>query len=214
MTPMLRWCALVPQKSLAVAKGRLELEPGPRRALAAAMLRDTVAAITATDGVEHVLLLFDDPADAASFVAWDSVVTTSTDLNGSVLLGAAAARRRLPAHGIVVVPGDLPALRPAELDLCLEVAAGHSLGYVPDADKAGTTILTATGSHPLTPAYGPGSSATHASRGVQPLALDGTDSVRTDVDDLRSLAAALALGCGEHTRACCHSLALTPQEIR
>ena len=38
---MTDWCVLVPQKALSRAKGRLELGPAARRAVAAAMVRDT-----------------------------------------------------------------------------------------------------------------------------------------------------------------------------
>lgn len=211
---MKNWCAVVPQKSLTVAKGRLELEPSRRRALATAMLRDTVAAVGATDGVNHLVVLFDDSKDVDAFPAWQAVAVPGAGLNGSIERGAALVHRRFPGHGLVVVPADLPALRPGELAACLDIAGRHHRGYLPDADGAGTTILTATGSGPVLPAYGAGSAAVHAATGAQQLSQDGMASVRTDVDDLRSLAAALALGCGVHTLDCCALLSLLPEEAR
>lgn len=208
------WCAVIPQKSLAVAKSRLELDACARRALATAMLRDTMAAVRATDRVDHVMVLFDDARDMAAVPAGEGWGVPGTGLNASIELGAALARRRFSDHGVVVVPADLPALAAEELTACLDAAERCRRGYLPDIEGAGTTILTVTGTGPVLPAYGAGSAAAHASTGAVRLADDGVPSVRTDVDDLRSLAAALALGCGDHTVSCCDSLALMLEEAR
>ena len=149
---MRSWCAVIPQKSLVVAKGRLELDADARRTLATAMLRDTVAAVRATGGVDHVMVLFDDAEDMAAFPAWKALGVPGAGLNGSIELGAALTRRRFPGHGIVVVPADLPALRAEELAACLDVADRFQRGYLPDVEGSGTTILTTTGPGPVLPA--------------------------------------------------------------
>jgi 2-phospho-L-lactate guanylyltransferase len=68
---------------------------------------------------------------------------------------------------------------------------------VPDAQGTGTVLLTSlTGQ--LEPAFGPGSAARHAAAGHHRLDL-ALPRLRTDVDDDRSLAAALELGVGPAT---------------
>ena len=113
-----------------------------------------------------------------------------------------------------MVPGDLPALDPGELALCLERAACVPRAYLPDAAATGTTILTATQGFPLLPAYGGPSAAAHAATGAYVLNVSGLDSLRADVDDLESLARALALGSGHHTRTSCASQGLVSQVTR
>ena len=211
---MTGWCALVPQKALAGAKGRLQLQPRQRRAVATAMLRDTVAALASTPAVERIIVLWDDPEDRWVLPTVAALCTQGHGLNESLELGAEAARSQLPGLGVLVVPGDLPALKPAELALCLERAARVPRAYLPDAAATGTTILTATHAFPLLPAYGGPSAAAHAATGAYSIDLSGLDSLRADVDDLESLARALALGCGHHTQSSCASQGLVPQVVR
>jgi 2-phospho-L-lactate guanylyltransferase len=202
------WCALVPQKAFSRAKARLELPADCRRALAVAMLRDTVAAVCATTAVERVIVLWDDDADRLTVPAVDGVSAAGLGLNGSLEKGAAAARHRFPHLDVLVVPGDLPALDPRELGVCLAHASEHPRAYLTDARGDGTTLLTATGDLNLLPAYGKGSAAGHAATGAAPMPGVGVESARTDVDDLESLARALGLGCGPHTLDSCASLGL------
>lgn len=208
------WCVLVPQKALATAKSRLELEPAARRALATAMLRDTVAAVAAAPGVAEVVVVWDDPRDAAAVPWVRSARGTPGSLNGSLAKAAREARRRSPGLGVAVVPGDLPALDSAELSECLRRAADHPRSYLPDAGGAGTTLLAAATGIPLEPSFGTRSAAAHAAAGFLPLPAGGVETVRSDVDDLAALARAQRLGYGHHTGRCCASLGLVPEAAR
>jgi len=208
------WCALVPQKALSRAKARLDLPADCRKALTVAMLRDTVAAVSATTGVRRLTVLWDDDADRAQVPEVEGVHVEGLGLNGSLEKGVAEVRRWFPHLDVVVVPGDLPALDPRELELCLARAGDHARAFLPDAHGDGSTLLTATGDVPLVPMYGAGSAAAHAATGASPLNLTGVDSARTDVDDLESLSRAISLGCGNHTLGCCASLGLTPLALR
>lgn len=199
------WCALVPQKALTRAKGRIELPVDHRKALAVAMLRDTLAAVCATTGVRRVIVLWDDVADRVQVPEVDGVAVEGLGLNASLEKGVTEARRRFPHLDVVVVPGDLPALDPLELEVCLARAGDHPRTFLPDARGDGTTLLTATGDAPLVPRYGAGSAAAHAETGANPLNLTGAESARCDVDDLASLARAMTLGCGHHTLEWCAS---------
>ncbi|MBI2242909.1 MAG: 2-phospho-L-lactate guanylyltransferase [Nocardioides sp.] len=197
---MARWCAVVPQKALASAKSRTGLADAQRRELATALLRDTVAALEETPAVDAVLVLWDDELDRVVLPDVRSVRVAGLGLNASLERGAAVALDRLPGRGIVVVPGDLPALDPAELGHCLAEAARFRRAFLPDREGTGTTVLTAGGGD-LRPAYGAGSASRHAATGAVPLDVAGVDTVRADVDDLDSLAAVLGGRCGRHTRA-------------
>lgn len=199
---MLPWCAVVPQKSLAGAKSRIALPEAERRELAAAMLRDTVAALEATSCIERVLVLWDDPADRSVLPTAGAVPATGLGLNAALERGAAVASAALPGRGVVVVPGDLPGLDPAELARCLDRAAGYGRAFLPDRHGTGTTLLTAGAGLPLLPAYGEGSAARHAASGAVSMHdLVGVDTARADVDDLDSLVGVLGGRCGRHTRA-------------
>jgi 2-phospho-L-lactate guanylyltransferase len=210
---MVTWSALIPQKSLATAKGRICLPPEQRRAVATAMLRDTIAAVAATAGVREVIVLWDDDEDRRLLPGVSSLSVQGLGLNASLDRGAAEARSR-QGRDVVVVPGDLPALDPFELAACLDGASRFPRAYLQDIGSAGTTILTAIQGLPLLPAYGEGSAARHAATGAHRLSLTDSDTLRTDVDDLDSLADALALGCGHHTLGVCASLGLSLACVR
>lgn len=206
------WCVLVPQKALARAKGRLEVDPQARRAIARAMLTDTVDAIAATPGVARVVVLWDDGADAAALPV-EGLDTAGRPLNAALELGAAQIRRLDADAAVAVVPGDLPALDPGELRACLEIASGHGRAFLPDADGTGTTVLTATSGADLAARYGRSSTLAHAVSGAHLIRPAGLFSVRADVDDLAALARALELGCGSHTRAACAAAGLLPELV-
>lgn len=208
-----RWCVLVPQKALARAKGRLDLGPEERRAVAAAMLRDTVEAVLLAPAVARVVVLWDDDADAVTLPHVEGLDTTGRGLNGAVEAGAARVRLDDPTLSVAVVPGDLPALNPVELDECLRMAARHRRAFVPDATGVGTTVLTATSGSNLGARYGHCSTFAHAASGARLIRPTGLKTLRADVDDLNSLGRALELGCGRHTQSVCAALGLIPELV-
>ncbi len=97
--------------------------------------------------------------------------------------------------------GDLPALRPADLAAALTAAAAVDRGVVPDAEGTGTTLVTARRGIPLRTSFGDGSYARHVELGCAPLEVEGTSSLRRDVDTAAQLDAAAALGLGPRTAA-------------
>jgi 2-phospho-L-lactate guanylyltransferase len=114
-------------------------------------------------------------------------------LNPALAHGAAVAGR----GPLAALPGDLPALRGA--DLAATLAAATVRGYAPDAAGTGTTLLAAPRGIPLEPRYGPGSARAHAESGA--VALPAAASLRRDVDTAADLAAAALLGVGPRTAA-------------
>lgn len=192
---------VAPVKPLARAKSRLaELGDASRRALAEAFVLDTVDAALAATRVAEVLVVTDDHRLAATLrtrgchVLPDGV---SDDLNRTLVLAAAEARRRWPGTRPAALLADLPALRPGTLDeaLCaaLEVAGP---AYVADATGTGTTLYTAA-YDVFAPAFGPASADAHRAAGAAALEV-GAD-LRTDVDSPGDLGRALLLGVGAHT---------------
>jgi 2-phospho-L-lactate guanylyltransferase len=199
----LQWSLVVPVKVLAKAKSRMAGAAGPyRRALARAVATDTVAALLRCERVRHVIVVTDDPVPAADLSALGALIVPDepdAGLNPALVHGAAVIREKAPETGVGAISADLPALRPAELALVLDAAAGAPQAFVPDAAGIGTTLYTARPGVPFSPAFGHGSRAAHRGRGARELLLDGIDSVRRDVDTLDDLRAALALGTGTRT---------------
>jgi 2-phospho-L-lactate guanylyltransferase len=97
----------------------------------------------------------------------------------------------------VLVPGDCPALDPAEVDALLAGFADAGVVIVPDRHGSGTNALRLTPPHVIEPAFGPGSFARHAARGAAAGAVvrvAHAPSLELDVDtpgDLAALGAAL-----------------------
>lgn len=192
--------AVVPVKDLGLAKSRLLLDPGRRAALALAVAQDVLAALLSTPEVVHVVVVTGDPLVLAhARRAGASVVDDpGGGLDAAVAAGATAAAERCAACGLLVVPADLPCLRPADVATVLHLARRVPAAVVPDRWGTGTTMLVHRGDAPVVTAYGPGSAARHAALGLTVLG-GAPDRARLDVDTLEDLEAATVLGLGVHT---------------
>ncbi|HET7326965.1 MAG TPA: 2-phospho-L-lactate guanylyltransferase [Nocardioidaceae bacterium] len=198
------WVVVLPIKDSATAKSRLTAVAGDERlALARAFVTDCLAAVLRSDAVTAVLAVTDDPVAAELLDrAGCGIVSDGPrdGLNRAAEHGAAVARARWPGCWIAVLPSDLPALRPADVDQALAVAGRHARAFVPDAAGVGTNLLTAAPGVPLEPRFEGLSCAAHAASGA--ICLDVVaPGLRHDVDDGRSLHDARVLGVGPATRA-------------
>ncbi|NYE34961.1 2-phospho-L-lactate guanylyltransferase [Nocardioides cavernae] len=200
-----RCVVVVPVKPPAFGKSRLHgLGDDERRELAQAFALDTVQAATATPGVDVVLVVTDDFRLAAQVRALGCEVMpdgTTDDLNGTLVQAAAEVVRRWPGAVPVALCADLPGLRPVELagvvaEVMDRVGVGRAV-FVRDHLGVGTTLYAARAEH-FEPGFGPGSAARHEAAGAVEVGT-GARSVRTDVDDLAGLDAALLAGVGPHT---------------
>lgn len=208
-----RCVVVVPVKPPAVGKSRLTgLGDQARRDVAEAFALDTAQAAASTPGVEAVLVVTDDFRLASSMRALGCEVMpdgTSEDLNATLVQAVAEVVRRWPGAVPVALCADLPGLRPVELAAVLRevaehVAAGRS-AFVPDRAGTGTTLYAAPAEH-FDPRFGPESAARHRSAGAVEAGTTAT-SVRTDVDHLADLDAALLAGVGPHTSRACEGRA-------
>ncbi|MET0520926.1 MAG: 2-phospho-L-lactate guanylyltransferase [Jiangellaceae bacterium] len=192
------WTVVIPVKRLGLAKTRLRgaVPPDRHPQLALAMVRDAAAAVVSTASVADLLVVSDDPDVAA--VVRDLGARVVPDpgggLNAAMQFGADEAAG-LSLHRAVIA-GDLPALRPEQLDDALSQVSGRS--FVPDAAGIGTVLLAAPPRCPLDPRFGGHSAAAHVNSGAARLSGDWP-GLRQDVDTAADLEAVFALGAGRWT---------------
>lgn len=202
------YAVLLPVKPPAYGKSRLVGLPDPqRRRLAEAFALDTASACLSAVQVGAVLAVTDDARFSSRLVELGCTAIpdgVTGDLNGTLRQGAAEALRRWPEMTPVALCGDLPALRPEDLDAALAAAVGTS--YVADAAGTGTTLFTAAYDD-FAPRFGPGSREQHDLLGATPIAGE-LASLRHDVDDLKDLVEARRLGLGRRTAAVVADLGL------
>ena len=218
----MRTAAVLPVKSFGRAKQRLDPGVGrsERAELAAAMLDDVLAALFAVDGLADVIVVTAEPAAAGAaraagaHVVGDPVEAGQSD---AALRGIRAAVER-GARRVLLVPGDCPALDPAEVDALLGRFLQAGLVIVPDRHGSGTNALLIAPPGALEPSFGSGSFARHAALGAAAgltVRVARAPSLELDVDtpgDLAALRAALAAlpVAAARTRALVESLAPSP----
>lgn len=177
--------AILPAKSFEHAKQRLsrEIPPAVREALAEAMLHDVLDALGRCSNLEAILLV--SPSGRARRLARARGARVLADAgeghNAAARLGIEAAASA-GATRALLVPGDCPALEPAEVDeLLARPHPSPSALIVPDRHRTGTNALLLTPPQALTPSFGPDSCARHA-------ALADRQGVHREFVDVRSLA--------------------------
>lgn len=186
---------VIPVRGGVRGKSRLALEPHHRAALAAAFALDTVVAARAAALVGDVVVVGALPEPVAG-------VRVLADPGEGLLAAIAVGLAALPSGGAsAVLLGDLPALRPEELDDALAAAGLHERAFVPDAEGSGTALIVARVGVPHVPAFGEGSAERHRAAGYVELALPAGSGLRRDVDTLEQLRTAASLALGPRTRA-------------
>lgn len=186
---------VVPLKPAARGKSRLA---GASVELVRAIGLDTVVAAAAAASVVRVIVVTADAATAAALADQPKVSVTAdpaAGLDAAVAAGIAAA-----GDGpVAALLGDVPALRPGELDEALAVAATHPRAVVADAESTGSTLVTAVGV-PWVSAFGADSFARHRALGCIPITVSAASGLRRDVDTLAQLVEVIERA-GARTRA-------------
>jgi 2-phospho-L-lactate guanylyltransferase len=157
--------AILPIKSFVEAKRRLRhhLSPGERHALVEAMFADVLIALRRTADLTGVIVVSADHVAQQIAAGYGASVVEDHDRghNPAAALGIQGALRAGAARALLV-PGDCPALDPAELnDLIARPAGPRSALIVPDRHGTGTNALLLTPPDALAPSFGPDSRKRH-----------------------------------------------------
>jgi 2-phospho-L-lactate/phosphoenolpyruvate guanylyltransferase len=188
-------------KRLSAAKTRLAptFSAAMREQLVLAMLVDTIAAARAVATVTVVTP--DDVAAAAAGQLGARVLADATPaghpdpLNNAIRTAEAALRPG--SANVVVLQGDLPALRADELGEAIAAARLHPRSFVSDRHGTGTSALFSFGA-PLDPHFGAESSRLHRDSGAVELTGEWP-GLRCDIDTPEDLTIARRLGVGVAT---------------
>ena len=162
----MRTCAVLPVKRFDDAKQRLDkaLNAGTRRALAEAMVCDVLHALRRATRIDAVIVVTGEHAAEALARAYDADAIPDDDRGHShaARSGVDWALER-GFDRVVLVPGDCPAIAPAEVDdlLLAQPHAEARVTIVPDRHGTGTNALVLCPPDAIAPSFGPGSRARH-----------------------------------------------------
>jgi 2-phospho-L-lactate/phosphoenolpyruvate guanylyltransferase len=161
----MRTAAILPVKHFAQAKRRLgaSIEGPLRDELARAMVGDVLVALSETASIQRTIVVTREL----------SVATAARDLGALVVNDIAEASQsaavalgvtRALAEGferVLCIPGDCPALDPAELDSLLDAPDAPGVVIVPDRHGTGTNGLLLRPPDAIAPSFGPDSCERH-----------------------------------------------------
>lgn len=204
--PANRWHLVVPVRGGLAGKTRLvsiegrSLSDPDRVQLAGAMAADTVAAAVASGcGPVSVLTADPDTATMATHLGAGTIEDLGGGLNQAV---GAAADRVEPGVGLVVLLGDVPAVRGVDIATATVLGEEEGRAFVPDWEGTGTTLVafSARERDRVRLGFGVGSAQRHTQLGLVAIG-EHLDRLRCDVDTPRAWERALALGLGPATTA-------------
>ena len=207
--------AVVPVKELAQAKTRLApaLPPEARVALVEAMLEDVLAALAAARGLAGIALVTVDPFAERLGLRHGARVLREGARDGHTGAVTAAARtlERESCATIITLPGDVPAVTPAEIERVLAAhREGHSFTIVPAHDRRGSNAVVLSPPTAVSLAFGNDSFTPNlaAARrcGIEPVVVEDVPGIARDVDAREDLAALLDLPGAHATKAALHDL--------
>jgi 2-phospho-L-lactate guanylyltransferase len=173
----MRTAAILPVKRFARAKQRLGASVAEelRLDLARAMVGDVLTALRDCRSIDLTIVVTSEPAVAAAAGCQGALVVRDSAEEGQSAAALLGLERALAegAERALCIPGDCPALDPAELDALLlahdsasaETGAGEdtilAVVIVPDRHGTGTNGLLLAPPDAIPPSFGPGSCERH-----------------------------------------------------
>ena len=193
---------IVAVKRLSAAKTRLAPLFSAREDIVLGMLVDTLAAAARVSAVSLITVVTPDDVAAAAAAQLGAEVLVDPTPAGhpDPLNNAIAEAERMVSTSlanIVVLQGDLPALKTEELADAIAEARDHRRSFVADRLGTGTAALCAFGTT-LGPRFGINSAVRHRDSGAVELT-GGWPGLRCDIDTPDDLAIARRLGLGPAT---------------
>lgn len=194
----MRTAAVLPVKRFSHAKQRLGASVAdPLRAeLVPAMVQDVLEALAATEAIERTILVTREPAAIAAASHHRRVTTAQDSEQGQSAAVSVGIERALESgiERVLCIPGDCPALDPAELTelLASQPDFESEVVIVPDRHGSGTNGLLLRPPGAIVPSFGPGSCERHIDLARQAGArcrLEHPSSLLLDVDTGADLAA-------------------------
>lgn len=204
----MRAAALVPAKAFSRAKQRLAplLEPRERESLAEAMFRDTLAALARSPSVAEIFVVAADPRVAELAAALEaSVIFAPRDAGESAAVAFALAELgRRGVGAVLILPGDLPLLRPEDIEeIFARVPRPPCAVLAPSHDRLGTNALLLAPPSALAPRFGYGSFQRHLAqargRGLEVVVVEN-QRIALDIDEPEDLLRLAAAAAGRATR--------------
>ena len=160
-----RTSVVIPVQAFEHAKSRLgaALDAEERRDLVERLLIGTVTAALSTPDVAEVLVISPDPEvlGVASEAGARGIEQRTRGLNPALQ----EARTQASGSRLLILPADLPGLRPADLTKVLragDAAGSPSVVLAPDRHGTGTNALLLAPPDAIDPAFGGDSRAGHA----------------------------------------------------
>jgi 2-phospho-L-lactate guanylyltransferase len=157
--------ALVPVKRFDQAKQRLSdvLDAQERALLARTMLSDVLHAIADVQELAGIAVITDDETAAQIARSFSARVLGDPAYGGTNVAVASGMTklRDAGADAVLVVPGDIPLVRPSDLRACLFARRYAPVVLAPASRDGGTNMLLQDCAANFSPAFGPDSFARH-----------------------------------------------------
>jgi 2-phospho-L-lactate guanylyltransferase len=167
----MRTAAILPVKHFAQAKRRLGASVAGvlRDDLARAMVGDVLVALSETTSIQRTIVVTrEDSVAAAARHLGALAVEDSAEESQSAAVALGVARALADEfERVLCIPGDCPALDPAELDALLDASDAPGVVIVPDRHGTGTNGLLLRPPDAIVPSFGPDSCERHRALAVQ-----------------------------------------------
>lgn len=156
--------AIIPVKSFAVAKSRLDIPVSARARVCEIMLREVLRA-TSSSGVSHTLVVSGD--ERAAKIAFEFGASIIKDVHESGVNDAIALTNgdALKFDTSIILPQDIPLVTPDDIDTALKMAPCPGALVIPSRKLDGTNALVRTPSTAFATHYDEDSHRIHLSSG-------------------------------------------------